>query len=111
MTAYGLTRALERAGIPIVGVSVGREDDRTTWRCDFRDTATAAQRAHAASLMATYDAATDALLAQDLADKALALKALMSLARATWEQLPLGKPTWLEFLARWKAIYLTNGAM
>lgn len=37
-----------------VGVSIGSLDDRTTWRVDFSDAATDAERAAAASVILTY---------------------------------------------------------
>lgn len=108
MLAAGLTRACERVGIPILGVSIGRESDRVTWRVHFKPDATAQQKAQAAAIVEGYDVAADTTLRAELADKDLALKALGSLARVTWEHLPSGKPSWQDFLARWKAIYLAN---
>lgn len=108
MIAVGLTRALERAGIPIVGVSIGLEADRATWAVRFKPEATAQQQAQAAAIVSGYDVSADSTLRAELADKDLALKALGSLARVTWEHLPaVGRPTWGDFLARWKAIYLS----
>ena len=40
---------------PIVGVSIGREDDRAKWRIDFKPEATAAQRATALAMIAAFD--------------------------------------------------------
>jgi hypothetical protein len=57
--ATGLTRALLRLGIPIVGVSIGRADDPTTWRIDYLDSATEAQRADGEALKLSYSLATD----------------------------------------------------
>lgn len=107
MIACGLHRALERAGIPIVGVSIGRESDRSTWAVHFKAEATAQQQADAAALVASYDLAADTVLRAELAEKEIAFKALGSLARVTWEHLPGTKPSWPEFLQRWKAIYLS----
>jgi hypothetical protein len=55
---------------PIHGVSIGRKDDRSTWRIDFKAEATPAQRAAAETVLADYDE-LDALRA----DKWAALKA------------------------------------
>jgi hypothetical protein len=44
-----------RAVCPIHGVVVGREDDRTTWRIDFKDEATAQQRAAGSAVLAAFD--------------------------------------------------------
>lgn len=40
---------------PIVGVSIGREDDRATWRIDFKPEATADQRVTAQAMIAAFD--------------------------------------------------------
>jgi hypothetical protein len=53
------TRALERLGIPIFGVSFGRIDDRNSWRIDFKPEATSQQRTTAEALKLTYNPATD----------------------------------------------------
>ena len=58
--AAKVTRALERQNLPIVGVSIGRADDRSTWRVDYASSATDAQKTAGAALVATYDEATDA---------------------------------------------------
>ena len=44
---------------PIVGVSVGRADDKSTWRVDFPPEATRAQRTAAASVITVFDAAAE----------------------------------------------------
>jgi len=54
MIAAALDKAL-KAVCPIDGVSIGREDDKKTWRIDFRDGATAEQRASAADVLAAFD--------------------------------------------------------
>lgn len=79
MLAAGLTRALVRAGIPMVGVSIGRDADRETWRCHFADGATAKHHADAAAILAGYELATDTTLkdeqAADQIDNLKAIKA------------------------------------
>lgn len=57
MNIQALTRALS-AVCPIHGVSVGRGDDRATWRIDFKDEATTGQRAAARSVIDAFDPAT-----------------------------------------------------
>lgn len=42
---------------PIFGVSIGREDDRQTWRVSFKDEATPQQRASAQAQIDTFDLA------------------------------------------------------
>lgn len=53
--AASLTRVLQRGGIPILGVSIGRYADRQTWRIDFAPEATAAQRATAQTILEGFD--------------------------------------------------------
>lgn len=40
---------------PINGVSIGRPDDKATWRIDFAQSATAQQRADAAAVVEAFD--------------------------------------------------------
>jgi hypothetical protein len=42
---------------PIIGVSIGRRDDKSTWRIDFAPEATQTQRDAAAGVVASFDAA------------------------------------------------------
>lgn len=56
--AATLDRAL-RAVAPIAGVSIGRDDDKSTWRIDYADTATAAQKAAAEAVLAAFDPAAE----------------------------------------------------
>lgn len=44
-----------RAVCPIVGVSIGRVDDKATWRIDFDESATPAQRTAASGVAAAFD--------------------------------------------------------
>ena len=57
--AAQITAALQRLGVPIYGVSIGRADDRSTWRIDYAPGATDLQRSTAEALKLTYDPATD----------------------------------------------------
>ena len=41
---------------PIHGVSVGQQNDKATWRIDFKDEATPEQRAAAAEVLTSFDA-------------------------------------------------------
>lgn len=43
-----------KAVCPIHGVSIGRKDDKQTWRIDFKDEATAPQRAAAQQVLDTF---------------------------------------------------------
>lgn len=57
-----------RAACPIDGVSIGNPNDKTTWRIDFADSATAEQRAAAQSVIASFvvpvESPNDAINAQ-----------------------------------------------
>ena len=46
--------ALIQAVCPIYGVSIGRIDDRLTWRIDCKDEATPAQRDAAVAMLVTF---------------------------------------------------------
>ena len=46
---------LEENGIPICGVSIGKVDDKKTWRVDFTDSASLAQRSQAQQLIDSFD--------------------------------------------------------
>lgn len=61
--AAALDVAMKAAGIPITGVSVGRPEDRASWRVDFARTATAQQISDGLSIVATFDPASQ--IAQD----------------------------------------------
>jgi hypothetical protein len=89
MLAAGLTRALERAGVPIFGVSIGQVMDRSTWRIDFQPSATSAQRADAALILSTYDLALDAVLATEDSERSFdGMKLLKAVAiSALWGRL------------------------
>src|SRR3954467_10024613 len=53
----GALHAAIAAVCPIVGLSLGRLDDRSTWVIDFDPAATAAQRQSAQTVMATFNPA------------------------------------------------------
>ena len=46
---------LTAAGIPVHGISIGRKDDKATWRVDFAPEATDEQKAQAAQIVAAFD--------------------------------------------------------
>lgn len=52
--AHDLSAAIA-AVCPIVGVSIGRIADRSTWRIDFAEEATPAQRAAARNVLSSFD--------------------------------------------------------
>lgn len=57
MLAAALDHALKAAGLPIVGVSVGNPDDRSTWTIHYAENATDEQRATAAAVLRTFNLA------------------------------------------------------
>jgi hypothetical protein len=57
MTLAAKLDAAVRAVCPIHGVSIGRPDDKTTWRIDVRDEATAQQRGAAQTALNAFDPA------------------------------------------------------
>ena len=58
MLAAQLISALERIGIPVVGVSIGNVDDRSTWRVDY-DHPTRAQQLAGEDLLASFNPDND----------------------------------------------------
>ena len=46
---------LEENGIPIYGISIGKVNDKSTWRVDFTDSASLAQRSQAQQLIDSFD--------------------------------------------------------
>lgn len=52
--ATQLDQALRAAGLPLIGVSVGAEDDKATWRVDLEPEATEDQRAQVDPLVAAF---------------------------------------------------------
>jgi hypothetical protein len=69
MLAAQLISALERIGIPVVGVSIGNVDDRSTWRVDY-DKPTRAQQLAGEELLASFDPDKDEDYLEERADKA-----------------------------------------
>lgn len=57
MTLAERLHASIAAVAPITGVSIGRADNRDTWRVDFSDVATAEQRAAAVEVVRSFDPA------------------------------------------------------
>ncbi len=57
-TASALDYALQSAGIPITGVSIGNANDKNTWRVDFTPEATTPQRDQADAIIADFDIGT-----------------------------------------------------
>jgi hypothetical protein len=70
MSALQKLDAAIKAVCPIHGVSIGTLADKQTWRIDFKDEATSAQRAAAQGVVDTFDLA--AAQAEELANAARA---------------------------------------
>ena len=66
MSIAGRLDAAIKAVCPIDGVSIGHRDDRSTWRIDFREEATAQQRAAAQAVLDAFD--PDSVTPIDLSD-------------------------------------------
>lgn len=80
-----LDDALRAAGIPIAGVSVGSDADRSTWRVAFLPAATDAHRAEAAQIVGTFDPADPAVIAaRQLADAQATSRQKDVLATIAW---------------------------
>jgi len=104
--AQALQQAVQAAGVICLGVSVGSEGDRTTWRAELPVDASAADRQLAATTIATFDLAglpTRILDARALADvDQLILKAV---TQALWEAIPAPTLTKVQLRARILALY------
>lgn len=57
MTIASSLDAAVRAVAPIIGISMGSRDDKSTWRIDFAPAATQAQRTAAQGVINAFDAA------------------------------------------------------
>lgn len=75
-TAADLHAAIA-AVCPIDGVSIGRKNDKATWRIDFTDVATDAQRDAARAVMNTFDVAAAQAASQAKKDREAAVQAKM----------------------------------
>lgn len=60
---------------PIHGVSIGRKDDKSTWRIDFVLGATSGERADAEAVLAAFDVAAAATAEQAKRTRAAAVDA------------------------------------
>lgn len=94
-TAADLHAAIA-AVCPIDGVSIGRKNDKATWRIDFRDNATADQRAAAEGIKAAFDVAVAQAQARSKRERAAAVEVKM---RELAERM-VDDPTLLDRIAR-----------
>lgn len=65
-----------KAVCPIHGISIGRKDDKSTWRIDFKDEASAQERAAAQAVLNAFDLAADAAADAVAAQRAAVQKKL-----------------------------------
>src|SRR4051812_46812088 len=61
-----LDQTLRAAGVPIIGVSIGVINDRSTWQVQYTDAATDPQKAQGESIRATFDSTAPAVTAAQL---------------------------------------------
>ena len=107
MKAEYLDKALRAAGVPIHGVSIGRPEDKGTWRIEFDGTATSAQRTTAQGILDGFAPPSAAQLADDLAQQETTRKELRAIALGLWECIPAPLMTKAQLAARIVAIYKT----
>lgn len=109
----GLAAVLDqavRAVAPIVGVTVGNENDRSTWSVQFDPSATPEQRAAAANVLATFDVSTVAAKwSAQMADADGGQRAILATLAYIWRVTHGGvNPTGAQLAGElnvWKAIY------
>jgi hypothetical protein len=94
-TAAQLHAAIE-AVCPIHGISIGRKDDESTWRIDYADGVSDAQRSAAVRAMLDFDTAAAAIAEQAKRTRAAAVDAKM---RELAERM-VDDPTLLDRLTR-----------
>ena len=99
-TASRVFAALQRANVDVVSVSIGTEDDRSTWLVQPDDLQLAAQ-----PIIDGYAHLTDAQLQDDDADRETSDKRLQAVALAVWECIPAPSLTKPQLRARIKALY------
>lgn len=106
-----LDEALKAAGVPIVGVSIGRLADRGSWRIDYEESAGAAQRAQGEAIKLALDV-SPAAVADDLVARTVDSHAWRALMWAVLKELNDGtNPTAAQmqrvrgyFVDRYKAL-------
>ena len=68
--AEQLDSALRAANVPILGVAIGRETDRGSWRVDYAPEATGEQRMTGAGVLASFTPTDPAVAQRTLAAEA-----------------------------------------
>jgi hypothetical protein len=98
-----LHRAVQAAGIPITGVSIGAQNDRTTWRIEYNG-ASNAQKIAGAALIQSFDLADSSVVAReaDAAAKDLDDRKLQALAVAVHKRFKQFVPADTMTVSQWK---------
>jgi hypothetical protein len=102
MIAQRLDQQLKAAGVPIVGVSIGDPNDRSTWKVQPESLQSQAQ-----PIIDAYVDPTPATLFDQFAEQRIGEKALIATALALWECIPAPTMTKAQLRARAKAIFKT----
>jgi hypothetical protein len=104
--AEGFDRALKRAGIPIVGVSIGDPLDRSTWMVTYAPEATFQHQAAGDELRLSYVFETDtAIVDEEALDAFDGQRMLKALGIATAQRLGVPLGTFRnEVIAAYKAL-------
>lgn len=100
--AERLDLAIRAAGVAITGVSIGREEDRATWRV-----VPASLQAAAQPTIDAFVFPTPAQLLDEDAQREINEKKLQAVAMALWECIPVPTMTKAQLKARAIAIYKT----
>lgn len=98
--ASRLDQAIKSAGVPILGVSIGLEDDKSTWRVNPPSLQGAAQ-----PVIDAFTEPTAQQLADEQAVQDTTRKELKAVALALWECIPNPTMTKAQLQARAIAIY------
>lgn len=103
MIAHYLEQAIKAAGHPIVGVSIGRASDKSTWRVDPPELQTAAQ-----PVIDAFTAPTAQQLLDDIATREIDAKVLKAIVIELHAIIPAPKPTLVQLrnsiIARYKSL-------
>lgn len=104
--AERLDKAIRAAGVAIVGVSIGSEQDRSTWRVEPATLQAAAQ-----PVIDSFEAPTPNTLLDEAAVRDTSRKELRAVAEALWECIPNPTMTKAQMRVRAIAIYkVLNGS-
>ena len=100
--ARRLDEALRGAGVPITGVFIGDDTNRSTWRVQ-----SPALQAQAQPIIDAYVLPTPAQMLDEDAERETTEKKLQAISLALWECIPAPTMTKAQFKARAKAIFKT----